>query len=267
MRVPENIGNGKAKITLSFPGCKVGDVSPATFEVPIQSQKPTDQEPNERPTPAVDLTKIDRTIAKEPAYKNKPKYCLLVFGQEAKTRVWLALDGDVLYVDRNGNGDLTEKEERCPSAPQDETDRKDGYRTWLVGDIVERDGNTRHTGLKLTHSEVAFGLSVMTHGRRHEYTVGDGLQGRLQFGERPQDAPVVHFAGPLGVRLRTKVLSRGTADELWAALGTPGLGPGTFAAIFDDKLYLQTELVGQIEFPAKDAGAEPIKVKVTLERL
>jgi hypothetical protein len=27
-----------------------------------------------------DLTKIDRTIAKEPAYKSKPKYCLLVFG-------------------------------------------------------------------------------------------------------------------------------------------------------------------------------------------
>src|SRR5215468_22156 len=59
-----------------------------------------------------DLTKIDRTIAKEPAYKSKPKYCLLVFGPEAKMRVWLVLDGDVLYVDRNGNGDLTEKGER-----------------------------------------------------------------------------------------------------------------------------------------------------------
>src|ERR1700724_3146257 len=63
---------------------------------------------------AADLTKIDRTIAKEPAYKSKPKYCLLVFGPEAKSRVWLVLDGDVLYVDRNGNGDLTEKGERVP---------------------------------------------------------------------------------------------------------------------------------------------------------
>src|SRR5262249_20864309 len=33
------------------------------------------------PASAADLTKIDRTIAKEPAYKNKPQYCLLVFGQ------------------------------------------------------------------------------------------------------------------------------------------------------------------------------------------
>jgi hypothetical protein len=53
-----------------------------------------------------DLTKIDRTIAREPAFQSKPAYCLLAFGPAAKTRVWLVLDGDVLYVDRNGNGDL-----------------------------------------------------------------------------------------------------------------------------------------------------------------
>jgi len=64
------------------------------------------------PSPAVDLTMIDRSIAKEPAYKSKPKYCLLVFGQEAKHRVWVVLDGDVVYIDRNGNGDLTEEGER-----------------------------------------------------------------------------------------------------------------------------------------------------------
>ena len=55
-----------------------------------------------------DLAKIDRTIRKEPAYQTKsPRYCLLVFGPEAKTRVWLVLDGDLLYVDRDGDGDLT----------------------------------------------------------------------------------------------------------------------------------------------------------------
>ena len=47
---------------------------------------------------AADLTKVDRRIRKEPAYESKPKYCLLVFGPEAKHRVWLVLDGDVLYV-------------------------------------------------------------------------------------------------------------------------------------------------------------------------
>src|SRR5262245_65117335 len=49
----------------------------------------------------VDLAKIDRTLRKEPIYRSKrPQYCLLVFGTEAKTRVWVVLDGDVLYLDR-----------------------------------------------------------------------------------------------------------------------------------------------------------------------
>ena len=64
------------------------------------------------PTRSADLKNMDRTIVKEPKYTSQPYYALLVFGPEAKTRVWLVLDGEVLYVDRNGNGDLTEANER-----------------------------------------------------------------------------------------------------------------------------------------------------------
>ena len=52
-------------------------------------------------------------------YKTHPKYCLLVFGPETKTSVWLIVDGDVMYVDRNGNGDLTEKGERVQAVGSD----------------------------------------------------------------------------------------------------------------------------------------------------
>src|SRR6476620_9818007 len=52
---------------------------------------------------------LDRTIGKQPVYKRKaPRFGLLVFGPEARHRVWLVLDGDTLHVDRNGNGDLTD---------------------------------------------------------------------------------------------------------------------------------------------------------------
>src|SRR4029077_10756985 len=75
----------------------------------------------------VDLTKIDRTIKKEPAYQTKtPKYCLLVFGPEAKTRVWLVQDGDKLYVDRNGNGDLIEDGACVAAKKGDGTRPEDG---------------------------------------------------------------------------------------------------------------------------------------------
>src|SRR6476620_3324956 len=88
---------------------------------------------------AADLTKIDQTIRKEPSYQGKPRYCLLVFGPEAKTRVWLVVDGDVLYVDRNGNGDLTERNEKA---------------SWtgnkcIAGDITCVPGKDGHTELRL----------------------------------------------------------------------------------------------------------------------
>src|SRR5437763_6522431 len=94
---------------------------------------------------AADLTKIERRIGKEPKYRGKPKYCLLVFGAEARTRVWLALDGDTLHVDRNGNGDLTEPGEQVAGEKWDGA-YNDEY-TFKVGDV--RDGPRLHKGLRL----------------------------------------------------------------------------------------------------------------------
>jgi hypothetical protein len=36
VRVPDDLGKGIAKITLSFPDWKEGKVAPATIEVPIE---------------------------------------------------------------------------------------------------------------------------------------------------------------------------------------------------------------------------------------
>jgi hypothetical protein len=47
---------------------------------------------------AADLSKVDRSIGKEPAYQAKPKYCLVVFGPEARARVWLVVDGDFIMT-------------------------------------------------------------------------------------------------------------------------------------------------------------------------
>jgi hypothetical protein len=214
-----------------------------------------------------DLTKIERTIAKEPAYKSKPKYCLLVFGPEAKTRVWLVRDGDVLYVDRNGNGDLTEKDELCRAQePQDKLAREfgakpgDGYRTWRIGDILSPDGKTTYSRLELLVFRDAWGIELRTH--HHEF-----LSGGLKFADRPQDAPIVHFAGPLAANLHPDSLIRGQTKKLWAGLGTRGLGKGAFVTIFDDKLYNETKLVAEIEFPAKIVGTKPVKGKIEFRRL
>src|SRR5437868_11979754 len=107
---------------------------------------------------AVDLATIDRTIGKEPAYQSKPKYCLLVFGPEAKTRVWLVLDGDDLYVDRNGNGDLTEPGEKVevPAFQPSTHPAHERERSVPVGDL--RVGGRTHGDL--TVSQTAYRRKV-----------------------------------------------------------------------------------------------------------
>jgi hypothetical protein len=65
-----------------------------------------------------------------------------VFGPDAKTRVCLVQDGDVLYVDRNANGDLTEKEERVSLKQSDKS-----FRVFEAGDI--HDGALKHTELSV----------------------------------------------------------------------------------------------------------------------
>ena len=67
------------------------------------------------------LQNVDRRIQKEPEYiASRPLYGLLVFGPAAQKRTWMVLDHskpgaelyDLLYVDLNANGDLTEPAER-----------------------------------------------------------------------------------------------------------------------------------------------------------
>src|SRR5438552_2208186 len=92
--------------------------------------------------------KIDRTLKKEPAYKTKaPKYGMLTFGPEAKDRVWLVLDGDTLYADRNGNGDLTEPGEKIAAEKKAGHDpEEDGY-AFEVGAVSV--GGRTHKGLRV----------------------------------------------------------------------------------------------------------------------
>jgi hypothetical protein len=242
---------------------------------------------------AADLRQIERTIAKEPAYKNKPKYCLLVFGEQARTRVWLVQDGDVLYVDRNANGDLTEKDERITLKP----DNKD-FRTFEAGDI--HDGSLTHTGLNVMHFRVSAGevgnlremARIIGHSggepwawtmwlaaerpaddKRHlpkriTYIVNTDGRGYLLFADRPADAPIIHFNGPwtLGLQDLKQHLTAGQKSRLTFGVGTPGLRPGTFSFVcYPDTIPADAYPVADITFPPKSKGEKPIRRKYTFK--
>ena len=221
---------------------------------------------------AAELTKIDRTIKKEPAYQSKtPKYCLLVFGPEAKTRVWLVLDGDTLYIDRNGNGDLTDEGEHVEK-------KKGKLAQFMAGDVLDVDGKTKHTGvLVMQQTEEGQTLTFVTAmvGGKHTFMAGLDSSGLLQLADKPQDAPIIHFGGKLRMGLNAKfsesqkeeLIRSDKGEEVYAWVGTPGLGNGTFAAIMHQVGGIPANVhpIAEIEFPNKEADGPPIKAKFILK--
>jgi hypothetical protein len=198
------------------------------------------------PAAAADLGKIDRTIVKEPAYKGKPAYCFLVFGPEAKTRSWLVLDGDLIYIDRNGNGDLTERGEKVVW-------KGIASRTMDLGSIHSADGTSRYA-VSLRKFPGSVRLTVADEGRQR-YMVGDPDSDPLVFADRPADAPVVHIGGPLTIDL-----SYYDRLCLRVRVGTAGLGKGTFAAL----VLPDVTPIAEVEFPSKPGGP-PTVVKAALK--
>ncbi len=237
------------------------------------------------PARAVDLHKIERKIAREPAYQSTPRYCLLVFGPEARTRIWLVIDEQTLYVDRNGNGDLTEPGNKVTLKQDGDSDDL----RFNAGDL--RDGKLLHKSLAVSVRSMAYrafekeykdflaknpravtyAISLDVEmpgwkggcdgGRIRQLVSSRDLRGILQFASSPKDAPIIHFGGPWRVCVYDRPrFAIGRESDLVLGLGTPGFGPGTTAYygyenLIPEKAYPKVE----ITYPVKEPGKPPIK--------
>jgi hypothetical protein len=245
---------------------------------------------------AADLSKIDRSIKKEPAYATKtPSYGLLVLGPDAADRVWLVKDGKVLYVDRNGNGDLTEPDKKIVAK---RGSAEDGYSFEV--DTLTVNGKT-HYRLSLyfmplekmmvreyarradakailakdpqTEMLAVLRLDVTAPHIKLKGTVatmagGFDLNGPLVLANKPAQAPIIHMVGPLEITFneRRPDLRRNRDTEVTLLVGTPGLGAGTFAAIgYDETIPASVHPRCEVTFPPAKPGAPPIKTLFVLK--
>lgn len=247
-----------------------------------------------------DLSKIDRTIQKEPAYQGKPGYLLLVFGPKAEHKAWLVLDGNTLYVDRYGTGDLTH--------PECRVEGKDSFRSFETlfeaGDL--RLGSQHLAKLTLytipakqltgrVEEEQFIKQFVKSNPEATVVTVGVEVpyeklvpdpqdknptqlihrsagpidsQGLLQFAGRPEDASIVYFGSiykfvPLG----HQKLVRGRTGDLTLNLGTHGSGPGTFARVsYVNLIPDSAKPLVRIEYPVASASEPLVKEYILKDR-
>jgi len=209
--------------------------------------------------PAHDLLPDGRTvpIRKLPALSSPtPRYCLIVFGRDARTRMWVVVDDRRLFIDRNGNGDLTEPGEMI----------ENGHRSFNVGRVVESDGKTTHEGFQIRGGYPDANVTVKVHGKWEQRAFRDA-RGKLKFGDSPAAAPVVHLNGPVTMApfWTQRPLRSSHHEELSIVVGTPGKGPGSFATyLCECFLHGGAAPEADIEFPNREPGRPPIWVRVRL---
>jgi hypothetical protein len=184
---------------------------------------------NSTPAASPDLSHIERTIAREPVFQYKqPRYCLLLFGAEAQSRLWLISDGNTIYFDRNGDGDLTQADEKIPGKP---ALRNQNEITFDCGYITTTNGVPDKTRIEVLSSPGLTFVQAYSEGRPWQRAVVD-KQGYLEFGATRQSAPILHFNGPLtiGTRFDPRFKRKAKAEELDfdVMVGTPGVGAGSF---------------------------------------
>jgi hypothetical protein len=247
-----------------------------------------------RPAAAADLSSVDRAIKKEPAYQTKaPRYCLLIFGPEAKDRVWLVHDGDTLYVDRNGDGDLTGPGNRVaakgnkdyPSGDTREFDAGElrvggrvhkGLAVWAVplAELPDEVKNRPNAKAALAADPKARvyrvsadvdwpGLKGIGVGGRVVQMAGPSdLDGALLLAPKPADAPVVHLGGPLEISFYDErpALRLGRGVDAVLVVGTRGRGPGTFAMLaYEDTIPAGAAPKAEVTFPPAKEGGPPVR--------
>jgi len=204
---------------------------------------------------ATDLKKIDRSIGKEPAYASKPKYCLVVFGPEARTRVWLVADGGALYASVN-NDQLTQ----FTGAAGNGRWRVPGLQDWTV-QVIRR--NDKPVG-------VMFQCQLQLELANRQTTEGMAL-----FGDSPKSAPVVHLDGSYTSTLRERsVIQKGQWVRDAGENASLNVYIGSNVLQDEGKAFLRTwwrvgipdkmRPVADIEFPHQDPKAEPLKMRVSL---
>ena len=188
-----------------------------------------------------ELKEVDRKPPKEPAYTSRrPLYGLLLFGPEAKARVWMVLDRsgpdagpyDILYVDLDADGDLTEAGERLAGQVQGE-----GARFSLPGlkDPATGIEHTKFTARATGAPDPTVMVSVTWRGKRK---MGGGYpedpeNGYLKFMDSPANAPVMWANGDEPYRFQRWYGGRlpiGGQEDFKVFVGQRGAGPNSFWA-------------------------------------
>ena len=243
---------------------------------------------------AIEPGKISRSIIKEPKYKAEPHYSLVVIGPQATHQSWMVMDGnEILYFDRNGNGDLTEAEDRieidAEATKEMRLVTKQAYTAMNVFPIgivagvnLRLDFWVRNLGYVSTdewekgilHDRDVNNWENATLFRITDDAAG-GVQNPILLTATTADAQITHLGGPLsfalkwGERQKLQPWPQSTIFDL--NIGTPSTPARNykhrvFAPLTEWEMPRDLHPVAVFEFPPKRAGGAPVRMFVELDQ-
>lgn len=200
-----------------------------------------------KPRP-INFAGIDRTIAKLPQFvAAEQRYGLLLFGTEGKKRVWAVLDAsrpnssrfDVLYLDLNANGDLTDAGERFEGKAWGR-----GGSQFAIAELRDPGTGAVHTNVSISwrpkSERMGEGTRFKMKWRGDKITMGPyGPYNKTyqSFAKTPERAPIFvpGYDRPFAFQhWMCDELERGRATEFKVFVGNRGDRTGAFFCV-DDK--------------------------------
>ena len=177
---------------------------------------------------------------------------------------------DILYFDRNVNGDLTEPGERIRGKPEG----KDSL-VFTVGSLKDPATGEVHTGIALQtwlndkdadNNPFTVDIHLKWKGKEAVYC---GLDERpschCQFTDRPATAPVYRVGGdaPLCVqRWGWDTLTIGRSQDVRVLLGYRGIGRGSFSALSEHYLRADVPILATLTYTDSRGREQRVLTKI-----
>ncbi|MHC4407911.1 MAG: hypothetical protein ACYS0E_01690 [Planctomycetota bacterium] len=194
----------------------------------------------------IDFDRIERKIERTPKL-NKPLYGLFLFGEK---KVWAVLDKsaetyDLLYIDRNADGDLTAKNE-CIQLSKSSTKRKGVQGSFRIGEFIDPSSGAKHTEFVITHTPQSIRFKMLWKGK--QVTMGSYGPTRdtyVNFAPTLKEAPIFVPGYDLPLEFEhwmSGVLQKKASNDFKVFVGRRGSKRGAFSSS-DDKFLPKGEYV------------------------
>ena len=228
---------------LALPGLCAQDPAP-----PAPSTKATPPPASAAGAEPIDFARVDRTVGKTPRLTAHARYGLFLFGTNGEKRVWAILDRraadarafDVLYLDRDADGDLTERGETIEPAERKPKGEPDDGVTFVVGELTDPGTGARHTGVTITWTDASVRFRMQWRGGKVTFGgFGPSRETYAQFAAEPEQAPVYVPGWDRPFQFEhwlSGELARGEATDFKVFVGNVGDRRGAFSAVDDEFL-------------------------------